>query len=134
MNKDNLAGKAQGVKPAKGFKINKKLRKLFIGADVIKNRDFKEIEYVVDKLIPRGSLCALAGESDTGKSSLLRQLAVSLAYGDEDFIGFKLNGTCRNVLYVSTEDGEQATSVWLNKYFDKDESRDDLLSKLNFYI
>ena len=132
MNQENLAGKAQGVKPAKGFKINKKLRKLFIGADVIKNRDFKEIEYVVDKLIPRGSLCALAGESDTGKSSLLRQLAVSLAYGDEDFIGFKLNGTCRNVLYVSTEDGEQATSVWLNKYFDKDESRDDLLSKLNF--
>ena len=109
-----------------------KLQKPFISADVIKNRDFKEIEYVVDKLIPRGSLCALAGESDTGKSSLLRQLAVSLAYGDEDFIGFKLNGTCRNVLYVSTEDGEQATSVWLNKYFDKDESRDDLLSKLNF--
>ena len=33
---------------------------------------------------------------------------------------------------MSTEDGEQATSVWLNKYFDKDESRDDLLSKLNF--
>ena len=132
MIKNKIAGKAPGVKPAKGFKINKKLRKLFIGADVIKNRDFKEIEYVVDKLIPRGSLCALAGESDTGKSSLLRQLAVSLAYGDEDFIGFKLNGTCRNVLYVSTEDGEQATSVWLNKYFDKDESRDDLLSKLNF--
>jgi RecA-family ATPase len=88
-----------------------KLRKPFISADVIKNRDFKEIEYVVDKLIPRGSLCALAGESDTGKSSLLRQLAFSLAYGDEDFIGFKLNGTCRNVLYLSTEDGEQATSL-----------------------
>ena len=29
-----------------------KLRKPFISADVIKNRDFKEIEYVVDKLIP----------------------------------------------------------------------------------
>lgn len=69
MNKDNLAGKAQGVKPAKGFKINKKLRKLFIGADVIKNRDFKEIEYVVDKLIPRGSLCALALLSLLDKSN-----------------------------------------------------------------
>ena len=69
-----------------------------------------------------GTLCALVGESDTGKSSLLRQLALSLVYGDSDFLGFKLKESCRNVIYVSTEDGEMATSVWLNKHFGKDQA------------
>lgn len=71
----------------------------FIGADEIKNLDLTSIDYFVDKLIPKGTLCALVWESDTGKSSLLRQLGVSIAYGDENFLGFKLSGKCRNVLY-----------------------------------
>ena len=68
-------------------KFSKRTSKLFVGADTIKNKNFKELEYLVDKLIPRGTLCALVGESDTGKSSLLRQLAFSLAFGDKDFLG-----------------------------------------------
>ena len=114
------------------IKPNGKLSKFLIGADVIKNKNYKEVEYLVDKLIPKGTLCALVGESDTGKSSLLRQLAVSMVYGDEDFLGFKMKSSCNNVLYVSTEDGEMATSVWLNKYFGQDKSKDDILSRLNF--
>ena len=114
------------------IKPNGKLSKFLIGADVIKNKNYKEVEYLVDKLIPKGTLCALVGESDTGKSSLLRQLAVSMVYGDEDFLGFKMKSSCNNVLYVSTEDGEMATSVWLNKYFGQEKSKDDILSKLNF--
>ena len=77
-------------------------------------------------------MCALVGESDTGKSSLLRQLALSLVYGDSDFLGFKLKESCRNVIYVSTEDGEMATSVWLNKYFGEEIAKDDRLSKLKY--
>ena len=114
------------------IKPNGKLSKFLIGADVIKNKNYKEVEYLVDKLIPKGTLCALVGESDTGKSSLLRQLAVSMVYGDEDFLGFKMKSSCNNVLYVSTEDGEMATSVWLNKYFGQEKSKDDILSRLNF--
>jgi len=114
------------------IKLNSELSKFLIGADVIKNKNYKEVEYLVDKLIPKGTLCALVGESDTGKSSLLRQLAVSMVYGDEDFLGFKMKSSCNNVLYVSTEDGEMATSVWLNKYFGQEKSKDDILSKLNF--
>jgi RecA-family ATPase len=105
------------------FQIEGSLKKLFIGADEIKNKDYDSIEFLVDKLIPQGTLCALVGESDTGKSSLLRQLALSLVYGDSDFLGFKLKESCRNVIYVSTEDGEMATSVWLNKYLVKRSQR-----------
>lgn len=114
------------------FHIEGSLSKLFIGADVIKRKDHNEIKFLVDKLIPRGTLCALVGESDTGKSSLLRQLAVSIVYGDSDFLGFKLDDSCRNVIYVSTEDGEMATSAWLNKYFGEEVANDSRLSKLKY--
>ena len=132
-NVTKIVGSIQGIKPTeKNLKLNGKLSKFLIGADVIKNKNYKEVEYLVDKLIPRGTLCALVGESDTGKSSLLRQLAVSMVYGDEEFLGFKMKSSCNNVLYVSTEDGEMATSVWLNKYFGQEKSEDDILSRLNF--
>lgn len=106
--------------------------KLFIGADKLKEMETKEIDYLVDKLIPRGTLCSLVGESDTGKSSLLRQLAVSVTHGDDSFLGFKLNDNCRNVVYVSTEDGEMSTAVWLNKHFGEDLVDNEILSKLKF--
>lgn len=114
------------------FILEGELDKLFIGADIIKNKDYDSIEFLVDKLIPQGTLCALVGESDTGKSSLLRQLGLSLVYGDSDFLGFKLKESCRNVIYVSTEDGEMATSVWLNKHFGEDKAEDDRLAKLKY--
>lgn len=130
--KTNVEGTSDVNSTQSKIKLNGKLSKFLIGADVIKNKDYKEVEYLVDKLIPKGTLCALVGESDTGKSSLLRQLAVSMVYGDEDFLGFKIKSSCNNVLYVSTEDGEMATSVWLNKYFGQEKSKDDILTRLNF--
>jgi len=132
INKTNVEGTSDVKSTQSKIKPNGKLSKFLVGADVIKNKNYKEVEYLVDKLIPKGTLCALVGESDTGKSSLLRQLAVSMVYGDEDFLGFKMKSSCNNVLYVSTEDGEMATSVWLNKYFGQDKSKDDILSRLNF--
>ena len=114
------------------FIINEEMSRLFKGADQLKNQEIKEVDYLLDKLIPRGTLCSLVGESDTGKSSLLRQLAVSIAYGDNSFIGFKLNDQCRNVVYVSTEDGEMNTGVWLNKHFGKDTVDHEALTQLKF--
>lgn len=114
------------------FYLNDEMSRFFKGADELKNQEIKEVDYLVDQLIPRGTLCSLVGESDTGKSSLLRQLAVSVAYGDETFIGFKLNDKCRNVVYVSTEDGEMGTSVWLNKHLGEDIIDNEVLSKLKF--
>ena len=114
------------------YNLNAELAKILKGADELKNQEIKEVDYLVDRLIPRGTLCSLVGESDTGKSSLLRQLAVSVAYGDDTFIGFKLNENCRNVVYVSTEDNEMSTSAWLNKYLGEDIIDNEVLSKLKF--
>ena len=114
------------------FDIQGSLSRLFIGADIIKNKNYDDVEFLVDKLFPKGTLCALVGESDTGKSSFLRQLALSIACDDSEFIGFKLNDHCKNVVYVSTEDGEMATSVWLNKYYGNDYVDNAQLSKLKY--
>ena len=54
------------------FDLRKEHTKLFRGAVELKNLEIREIDYLVDRLIPRGTLCSLVGESDTGKSSLLR--------------------------------------------------------------
>lgn len=98
----------------------------------LKNLEVEDQDFLVENLIPRGVLCGLVGESDTGKSSFLRQLAVSLVYGDQNFLGFRLNGDCRNTLYVSTEDGKAATSRWLKTYLGEGESKDEYLSQLKF--
>ena len=129
----NTPEETQGVKSGnKKIKISNRLSNIFLGADAIKNLDYKSTDYLLDKLIPRGTLCALVGESDTGKSSFLRQLAVSIVYGDRNFLGFELNSSCRNVLYVSTEDSKEATSVWLNTHLGEGETKDEYLSNLHF--
>lgn len=123
---------SQGEESKNSIRLNYRLAKIFISANTIYDKNFTEPEFLVDKLIPRGSLSALVGESDTGKSSFLRQLAFSIVYGDSDFLGFKIYVGCNNVLYISTEDGEMGTSAWMNKYFDKELPKRDLLSKLCF--
>jgi len=119
-------------KTSEKVNLDKRLELLFKTADSIYNLKHKKGQFLVDKLIPKGALSALVGESDTGKSSFLRQLALSVVYGDSDFLGFKIDGSCRNVLYVSTEDGEVGTSAWLKKYFGDDMPDSKLLSKLRF--
>ena len=117
------------------FQIEGSLKKLFIGADEIKNKNYDSIEFLVDKLIPMGTLCALVGESDTGKSSLLRQLALSLVYGDSDFLGFKLKdkptterlensgpfGTmCTHRVRLTTEyEIDEELKGWINEAYEK---------------
>jgi RecA-family ATPase len=112
--------------------LGDRLEKIFIPADKLFSQESKEEKFLIDKIIPIASLTGLVGESDTGKSSFLRQLAISIVYGDDDFLGFKINSGCKNVLYISTEDGSIATSDWLKKHLGQDLPNNDLLSRLRF--
>lgn len=112
--------------------LGDRLEKIFIPADKLFRQESKEEKFLVNKIIPKASLTGLVGESDTGKSSFLRQLAISIVYGDDNFLGFKINSDCRNVLYISTEDGGIATSDWLKKYFGQDLPNNNSLSRLRF--
>lgn len=74
-----------------------------------------EIPKLMEPLFPRMGLVALAGSSDTGKSTLLRQLAMEIVSGQNSFLDFRLIPEHKSVLYVSTEDDDYAISSLIKK-------------------
>lgn len=68
---------------------------------------------LLDPFLQKVGLASIVGSSDTGKSSFLRQLALSIALGKDEFIGYKLNPETQNVIYVSTEDDKFSTNASL---------------------
>jgi RecA-family ATPase len=79
------------------------------------NNPVTEIKWLIEGLFQRVGMAALAGSSDTGKSMLLRQLAIAIALGLDKFLGFLINAIHNSAIYVSTEDGIEATNFLLNK-------------------
>lgn len=77
--------------------------------------EYEEIPKLIDPIFPKVGLGSLVGSSDTGKSTFLRQLALSLALGLDNFVGYKLFPTSRNVIFISTEDDPASTSVSIKK-------------------
>ena len=81
--------------------------------------EYDELPKLIDPIFPKVGLASLVGSSDTGKSTFLRQLALSLALGLDDFIGYKLFPSSRNVIFISTEDDPASTSVSIKKPISK---------------
>ncbi|SMC33685.1 AAA family ATPase [Moheibacter sediminis] len=79
------------------------------------NFDYQELPKLIDPIFPQIGLASLVGSSDTGKSTFLRQLAVSIAMGLDKFVGYKLNPIHRNVIFISTEDDPVSTSISIKK-------------------
>lgn len=77
------------------------------------DRPATEVPKLLDPLIPRQGVVVLAGSSDTGKSSFLRQLGLAVAMGEGNFLGFPLLLTHRRAICVSTEDGDEAVGAIL---------------------
>ncbi|MCT4235561.1 AAA family ATPase [Elizabethkingia anophelis] len=75
----------------------------------------EELPKLVDPIFPKVGVISLVGSSDTGKSTFLRQLALSIALNHDSFIGYKINTVTRNVIYISTEDDSMSTSISLKK-------------------
>jgi hypothetical protein len=84
-------------------------------AEELLNRKIENIPWLLDPLFPKVGLCAIAGSSDTGKSSFLRQFAISVCAGASDFLGFRLNLAHKRAIYLSSEDDDNAISFLLSK-------------------
>ena len=89
----------------------------FITATELFAMEFNEIPTLVEPLLPKVGIVAFVGSSDTGKSSILRQLAYLVAEGSKTFLGFRIHSIYKRSIYVSTEDDEQAISTLLKKQF-----------------
>jgi len=91
-----------------------RINNLYKGSDIF-NKPKPRTHWLVEKRIPYGSLSALVGESGTGKSTFLSQLAISIIKGEDTFLDYSLNTRSKKVLYVSTEDGLTFTHERLSK-------------------
>lgn len=94
-------------------------------------RDTEEIPCLVEPILPRTGIVAIAGASDTGKSALLRQLSIDVCTNN-NFLNFPINARYRRAIYVSTEDDETAVSYLLNKQNKELLLHPDELSELIF--
>lgn len=72
------------------------------------------IPWVVTDLLPRTGIAVVYGSPDTGKSTLLRQLCLSVVAG-EKWAGFKTNPTHKRAAYISTEDDIDSLNFIIKK-------------------
>jgi len=98
------------------------------------NAKVENIPRLLDPFYQKVGLAALVGTSDTGKSTFLRHLSLSIVLGLDRFLGFKLNSKHNKVLYISTEDDSNSISYTIRKQIDgiklvNKEITDDLLNK-----
>jgi KaiC/GvpD/RAD55 family RecA-like ATPase len=101
------------------------------------NLNIKEVPKLVDPLFQKTGLASLVGTSDTGKSTFLRQLALSIVLKKEKFLDFKLNFTHGKVIYVSTEDGAHSIGSSIKKQIESIKHVNDdlkLLENLKFIL
>lgn len=84
------------------------------GEELVSN-NIIEIPKLIDPIFPKVGVVAIAGSSDTGKSSFLRQIAMDIVSGKEKFLGFTINAEHKSVIYVSTEDDEYAISSLIKR-------------------
>jgi len=88
------------------------------------NSPTESINYVWEKLFPEGELCVIYGDSAGGKSMLARCILFAIAYGMEEYLGFKIDlpPERRKVCLVITEDSEKSIKTLLQKqaqYFEQ---------------
>lgn len=74
-----------------------------------------DIPKLLNPFLQKSGLASLVGTSDTGKSTFLRQLALSIVLKQKDFLGFKLDCEHNKAIYVTTEDDYNSISFSLRK-------------------
>ena len=90
-------------------------KKKWITATTLLERGIVEVPKLIEPILQRVGVAAVVGSSDTGKSSFLRQMAIAVATGQRDFLGFEVKAQHQQAIYVITEDDDNATASLLYK-------------------
>jgi RecA-family ATPase len=101
-----------------------------ITGEMLLNQEQKEISFLLKPFLQKVGIACLAGGSDTGKSSFLRQLAIAISVGEQEFLDFELHTNHQSCIYVSTEDLASETAFLLRKQASVYSNKS--LSKLRF--
>jgi RecA-family ATPase len=87
-------------------------------------REIKEIPMLWKPFLPKTGLVGLTGSSDTGKSTLLRQLCLAVCIGRKQLLGHPLNPKHHSAIYISTEDCEDAIAASIGKQLNNLQPKD----------
>ena len=131
------------IEQSENTKFSDILNKIVEEVEVIKSKDYYTGEELLNKkcdaipcliepILQQTGVACIAGSSDTGKSSFLRQLCIAIATKQPDFIGFKINARHNSAIYVSTEDDENPMPVLLKKQCDAYNLQPSEMSGLRF--
>ena len=106
------------LKPAPTLIDNDVLKpeKKHVTATELLERGLVEVPKLIEPILQRVGLASLVGSSDTGKSSILRQMAIAVVTGQKDFLGFEINAIHKKAICISTEDDENSIASLLYKY------------------
>ncbi len=91
-----------------------KKRKSITGEELL-NLNIKEMPCLIEPILPKVGSVALAGSSDSSKSSMLRELGIAICTEREEFLEWGINATHHSTIYVSTEDDQNSIAYLLNK-------------------
>jgi len=93
--------------------------KSYYTAKELFNRKIMEVPMFWKPFIPLKGVVGITGSSDAGKSTLLRQLAIETCLRRNSFLGFPLNSRYGSLVYISTEDTDDAIyrMRFVNTYF-----------------
>ena len=78
-----------------------------------------QMDYLLSPLLPRVGVAALVGSSDSGKSTLLRGLAMAVSSGARRYLGFELLPKHHSAIYVSTEDDAAAIGALMQRQLEE---------------
>lgn len=88
-----------------------------IGADELIACEYEAVPCLLEPFLPTEGIGVVAGQSDLGKSTWLRQLCMAIVSGEDKFLGFKLSQDLkRRCIYVSSEDSKYALSKYCKAY------------------
>ena len=92
----------------------------------------EQLDCLLDPILPRVGVAALVGSSDSGKSTLLRGLAMAVASGAKRYLDFDLHPLHRRAIYVSTEDDAAAVSSLMQRQLTELTTPKEAYSSLDF--
>jgi hypothetical protein len=126
----------QGLEaPSASYSTTKQLNEVMSGCFTLGellDRSTEEVPQLLTPLLPRQGVAMLAGSSDTGKSSFLRQLALAIVMKEPTFLGFPILAKHHSAICISTEDGDEAIGPLIKKQLHGQTVPDDARKRLHF--
>ena len=94
-------------------------RKYLVNGYDMLNLSAEAMDCLLEPILPRTGVAALVGTSDSGKSTLLRGLAMAVASGSTEYLGFRLCPKHLSAIYVATEDDASAIGVLMQRQLEE---------------